>query len=1291
MPEHKNIFTKGVNVDLAPSAIGQQFATGGVNIRLEERGGKTFVVANIDGNQVQFQVTPGFVPFGSVSYGGITFIFSHNPVTGEGEVGSYPSPKPPGIGGFDRVYSPLQNWNAALNPATGISRQPFRTKLFNFDCPFQVEAEARLDYDGSVNIYFADWKNPLRRVNSGFHVATGSFTNRMLWTGNWNAMVNVMGSPSIMPEWTDVRVTDGGALKAGNYFVYPVLVTENLDETPTCLGPGPIQVARDLLQSGVLIDGAASSTDTQKAIEIDFTNIDPGYKYLRVIVSRYFDDSFEIFQLAQFFPITPGSTTLTVRINGDEERVDKTIADIVEKRSDVIVPRTITQLQNILWGGNWKSDFMPYDDMKTLAVNITAKPADAAQMDEIPDWSIIVGGDPTGAFQYKDYRRTLSKVGYFRGEAYAFGIVFVNSNGTHSQPIPVTGYDAWFDPSGTSSSNNRGILRMPSNMNPGYSFQAPSVQSGENMRRLRVLGVKFDHGGMAAPAWLSRMVGFYFVRAERKPDLIYQGFSTNSYNMRLSGNSTPVPPVFIPFPASNVSATENHIPEIGNGSPLLFRFRYHQHGGLVSNSTEIILRYGTVIDKKFGLFSTDHFFKKSLNAGRYYMVRQGRFSLSASDLGGGIRTPSFMYEGLVFTPDAVGAAVGQAECYNINERSSAFVSGFTSYFNASEPSQSPPFLWTAYEIGFLGANYYAGNLRICQRNYIGLDITKPGTVDVGLAETASGVAVVNLYGNDPTPDYLGGTYDLSLKYDPSVTLYAPISDLIPISDWPSLPNMVFYRGDCFLQKTYHRHLNEGGYHFPSDYSDNDKGYAYGSIAGFVQECSINTAMRFESGNTNQDNRYYPEWEPNSPGYFAYFNSAYDESRWLNNGYNNTLGAQFALGIDPAIPFHGKSYPTRVRYSNFYAPGDFKDGYSIWDLAAHRDYNHAYGQITSLKALDGKLIMVQDSCISYLPTNVQVSVPQDDGVSEARLIIGNGDILSEWQKELSQGIGSQHQWSVILGLRSLYGFDRAMGVFWSVDGNGFKRLSDEQGFASDAATFCQYLTMQSTVMDKYPDSPICEGGVVGYFDAGNNEVGWTVLLYKDANGHILSPPIKRTIAFNEKLQVYLQDRTFHSPFYIGINKDFFSLSPGASIAEGQTTAPDFWRFGPGPGKAVFYGVQNPFSLKWTAAPSPFTTSVYDHLYLSVNDVQPTEIRAETEFQSYTQSPVFSNDHWSTAEYKENQIAVPVLKATAVGGQGLQEYGVRSKMRGLYLSLKFTWMTPIEVLISASTVFFRQSQK
>ena len=35
----------------------------------------------------------GYVPVGTTEYGGIVYVASFNPVTGKGQIGSYPSPR----------------------------------------------------------------------------------------------------------------------------------------------------------------------------------------------------------------------------------------------------------------------------------------------------------------------------------------------------------------------------------------------------------------------------------------------------------------------------------------------------------------------------------------------------------------------------------------------------------------------------------------------------------------------------------------------------------------------------------------------------------------------------------------------------------------------------------------------------------------------------------------------------------------------------------------------------------------------------------------------------------------------------------------------------------------------------------------------------------------------------------------------------------------------------------------------------------------------------------------------
>lgn len=93
--EATNTFAEGLIMDLNPMTTPNNVMTNALNATLVTFNGNEFSLQNDLGNgRIETAKLPsGFVPVGVQSYGGIIYVASYNPQTGEGQLGSFPSPE----------------------------------------------------------------------------------------------------------------------------------------------------------------------------------------------------------------------------------------------------------------------------------------------------------------------------------------------------------------------------------------------------------------------------------------------------------------------------------------------------------------------------------------------------------------------------------------------------------------------------------------------------------------------------------------------------------------------------------------------------------------------------------------------------------------------------------------------------------------------------------------------------------------------------------------------------------------------------------------------------------------------------------------------------------------------------------------------------------------------------------------------------------------------------------------------------------------------------------------------
>ena len=90
-----NTFTEGLVCDLDPINVPNNVLTDCLNGTIITYDDNEFSLQNDKGNYpLEYcKLKPDFIPIGIKEYNGILYIISLNPLTGEEQIGSYPSPK----------------------------------------------------------------------------------------------------------------------------------------------------------------------------------------------------------------------------------------------------------------------------------------------------------------------------------------------------------------------------------------------------------------------------------------------------------------------------------------------------------------------------------------------------------------------------------------------------------------------------------------------------------------------------------------------------------------------------------------------------------------------------------------------------------------------------------------------------------------------------------------------------------------------------------------------------------------------------------------------------------------------------------------------------------------------------------------------------------------------------------------------------------------------------------------------------------------------------------------------
>lgn len=541
-----SVFHKGITTDLDYSKLdntGLLLPT--ANIQLLNKDGQGLIVTPVKGNEEVFELTPGFQLLGATEYNGIAYIVSYNPSTNVGEIGSFPSPSVLG-GTFEENYKPLKNINH-VDDGDEFSAPieiglPMRSSVFDFDLehPIGDQFIALRDYDGTVNLIFTDNKNVLRLVNTGFDQDGNFKTGRFYNTETLKKAIQLIKE---LPSKQMIEFTgesSGGQLKFGNYFFFYRYADASNNRTEFVSESQPIFITKTHYNSSSVKTTGLDENSTKK-INLKVDNLDNSFTYIEFAFIRYLSAGEgsaypEVMRIDKLFAIPQNGGELEVEINGFETQVPFDISEILRPVNRETICKSILSHDRRIWGGNWRAEPINYNALQELALKIRLGFDDTKT---IPHWELRNFYSDPDNLRYS---------GYFRGEAYITGAVFVLNSGYKTERFPVKGIDARMLTMDELSAahdqeiltNEHGVIVMPQNK---YSPYLENVQHEEGDRGWgRILALSFDM--TKAKEWLSasgqyqtwikeNVKEIIFVRAKRKENLVYQGVMSRVYGRKM--------------------------------------------------------------------------------------------------------------------------------------------------------------------------------------------------------------------------------------------------------------------------------------------------------------------------------------------------------------------------------------------------------------------------------------------------------------------------------------------------------------------------------------------------------------------------------------------------------------------------------------------------------------------------------------------------------------------------------------------------------------------------------------
>jgi len=510
------------------------------NVRIADFNNKglaiTFTHGNvsIDSGTLQgekFLLSDGFVPLGWNEYNGVLYIASVNETTGEGEVGSYPSPIISGntTHDFERKYKPFYNYDVTQTGVPDI----FRTTLFGWETKHQIDLQLKEIYDGSVNLYIANYKNPNIVVNSGFN-QYGENVGGYITPKSFEGSIYLIPFSNIFIKASLGKITTGGNLKPGMYHFFYRYTTIDFINTKFVGKTFPVQIGMGSTWANS--EGSYEKTYddlpvfTDKQVELKFdTNLNAGFDYIEIAYVRYSEDTtgapiVDSNLIDKKYKISDILSNNSIFITGRESLINVANEELISTTNSFNISKTQAIVDSRYYGGNWKG----------LAIdrNILAQYASLVKMgyglsSKIDDNEKLVLNNITTSgkkFQHKvdieDNNTTFKLTGHFRGETYPFSIKFVMLDGSTSEAFPTTGYYERVAGVKTNS-NNKGIYTFP-------FFNANSTTNDGLDSHHFSLAAIFDNTDAIAfynsnSALFANVKSIIYLRGDRIENFLYQG------------------------------------------------------------------------------------------------------------------------------------------------------------------------------------------------------------------------------------------------------------------------------------------------------------------------------------------------------------------------------------------------------------------------------------------------------------------------------------------------------------------------------------------------------------------------------------------------------------------------------------------------------------------------------------------------------------------------------------------------------------------------------------------------
>ena len=946
------------------------------------------------------------------------------------------------------------------NSEAPILRRPgelvdFVTDQLKFNIHNPVNLIPQYSYDNSVNLIINDGYNPPRLINSRFS-ALGknkyqivdrkgdNDTNIYDQGAEFDIDTSLYKKTNTIPVLSFIETFSGGYMPIGNYHFYFKYMDADGNESDFIAESGLVSIF--IGNEPLNIKSGFRQENSYKGILFSLSNLDPGYQYISIYYTVATSDIDQnavttSYKIDQKYLIGIGNKC-TIKITGYEDKTEITTEEINLQYQVVGSAEAQEQCQNMLFLGNVQKPNIDYTELEDLSLRFV--PTVSLEDYDISS-KVNEDYDVQSDFEnsYYNTKFIYNKVGYYPGEIYRLGVVYILKDNTLSPVFNIRGKKditnddneySWYNIQDKGNrlriAYNEETFILSNDNSAGILENAKGVISISNEKEERVsiygLNIKLQDRQNCIKALQDLGIrGYFFVRQKRIPTTLCEAFVIGVDKQ----SHTPV----IPYNKEYIS--ESFLSQAPNAQML--SHEYMDHIVIVDraniNTAAICPEYDINSPYLNTLFNGDKFtviknkiqpkkLQRSIYQDRHYYTNtfekaDQEYTEKCNIVGVEDNTKLIAIQDTFYS-----ARAGEAE--------EAFRYEYIKYKNKITKATN------------LLRGSFGPFLGMKESNFIGSVVT---------------IKIPN-YKESNMEEYF------KIRYSDQSAYYA-ISDRYSIDDYK---DRTYYRGDCYICQVTHRvNRNFQDPTAPTNdmivdekcWKDNYKvedgvvkkenfdkinlgdvnAVQLGQWVTFTVRSSFNLSIRAvddsnvdEAALTGVNRSFYPNIPLSTAGVYKI-----PEALCYNKGFQNSTSERLNF-IEPDIPALKNDFTNRILYSDINVNDAFKNGYRTFQGTHYRDYPKTYGQITKLVEFRGNLICVFEHGVALIPVNERVIAGEGAG---GNVFINTSNVLPENPKIISDTFGSQWKDSVIKTPLGIYGVDTISKKIWRTNGENFECISD----------------------------------------------------------------------------------------------------------------------------------------------------------------------------------------------------------------------------------------------------------